>query len=466
MARLCLVAMSILFASTIVPQTSTKTGPTQTSGSSLTAKPVRLVTLAPGHFHASLVQKVVYPDVSPVVSVYAPVGPDLDDYLKRVESYNARSISPTNWEEKVYSGDDFLERMLREKSGNVVVIAGNNRDKTDYINRSLASGFNVLADKPMCIDVAGFEKLRAAFKVAAQKHLLLYDIMTERYEITTMLQKAIVNDPAVFGRLVKGSLERPAVTKESVHHLFKYVSGKPLRRPAWFFDVSQQGEGIVDITTHLVDLIQWESFPEQELSTADVHVLAAKRWPTVVTREQFAQVTGLKDFPDYLLGKLNAEGSLVDFANGQLDYTLKGVHAHVSVVWNFEAPSGAGDTHFSIMRGTKANVIIRQGKEENYRPELFVEAAETVDHNSLDLALRKMIKELAKTYPGVELQRQPNRWRIDIPDTLRTDHEAHFGQVMEKFLQSFREGKLPAWEVPNMITKYYTIIEALKLAQR
>ena len=73
--------------------------------------------------------------------------------------------------------------------------------------------------------------------------------MTERYEITTMLQKALVNDPAVFGHLLTGSLERPAVTKESVHHLFKYVSGKPLRRPAWFFDVAQQGEGLVDITT-------------------------------------------------------------------------------------------------------------------------------------------------------------------------------------------------------------------------
>ena len=142
--------------------------PKQPGESSAKAKPVRLITLAPGHFHASLVQKVVYPEVSQIVRVYAPAGPDLDEHLKRVESYNTRNASPTNWEEKVYSGSDFLERMLREKSGNVVVIAGNNREKTDYIGRSLAAGFNVLADKPMYIDAAGFEKLKDSFKVASR----------------------------------------------------------------------------------------------------------------------------------------------------------------------------------------------------------------------------------------------------------------------------------------------------------
>ena len=59
----------------------------------------------------------------------------------------------------------------------------------------------------------------------------------------------------------RARVEEPAVTKESVHHLFKYVSGKPLRRPAWFFDTAQQGEGIVDITTHLVDLDPVGEFP-------------------------------------------------------------------------------------------------------------------------------------------------------------------------------------------------------------
>jgi predicted dehydrogenase len=441
-----------------------RSGKTKHATQAGTKGEVRLITLEPGHFHASLVQKTMYPAVSPVVWVYAPAGPDLDEHLKRVEAYNARPENPTGWQEKLYTGSDFFERMLAERPGNVVVIAGNNREKTDFINRSLNAGLNVLADKPMCIDAAGFEKLRATFKTAQAKHLLLYDIMTERYEITTILQKILVNDPAVFGVLLKGSLDEPAVTKESVHHLFKYISGKPLRRPAWFFDTTQQGEGLVDITTHLVDLVQWESFPEQPIKLTDIRMLQARRWPTVVTREQFAQVTGLQDFPQYLRGRLNNEGALLDYSNGEMSYSLRGVHARVSVIWNFEAPPGAGDTHFSIMRGTKANVVIHQGKEENYRPELYVEAASSTGHDALGAALQKAVTTLQADYPGLELQAEGKRWHIRIPDKYRADHEAHFGQVMERFLTFLREGKLPAWEVPNMLAKYYTTTKALEMA--
>ncbi|MDP4206090.1 MAG: putative oxidoreductase C-terminal domain-containing protein, partial [Bacteroidota bacterium] len=43
-------------------------------------------------------------------------------------------------------------------------------------------------------------------------------------------------------------------------------------------------------------------------------------------------------------------------------------------------------------------------------------------------------------------------------------HEAHFAQVTEKFLGYLKDGKLPRWEVPNMIAKYYTTTSALKMA--
>jgi len=462
-----LVNLLLLFGSSmVVVQNRTRPMRQAKQNSMATRDSVRLITLAPGHFHASLVQKVMYPQVAPTVWVYAPPGPELDEHLKRIEAYNMRTDDPTRWQQQLYTGADFFQRMLAERPGNAVVIAGNNREKIDYIAGSLQAGLNVLADKPMCIDDAGFEKLRKSFEVAKRKHVLLYDIMTERYEITTILQRALVNDRAVFGQLLKGSIADPAVTKESVHHFFKYVSGKPLRRPAWFFDTAQQGEGIVDITTHLVDLIQWESFPEQTIALSDIKVLQAKRWPTVVTREQFAQVTGLEDFPDYLRAMRNDEGALLDYANGELNYTLKGVHARVSVIWNFEGPAGTGDTHSSIMRGTHANVIIRQGKEEQYRPELYVEAAGGAEPDALGAALRKAVRSLSATYAGLDLKSDGRRWQILIPDQHRTDHEAHFGQVMEKFLKFLAAGKLPPWEAPNTIAKYYTTIQALDLARR
>ena len=116
------------------------------------SKPVQLVTLDPGHFHAALVQKTMYDDVDSVVYVYAPEGNDLKLHLDRINSYNSRAESPTKWKEEVYTGNDFFERLIAEKKGNVIVLSGNNQKKTDYILQSLQNGFNVFADKPMVID--------------------------------------------------------------------------------------------------------------------------------------------------------------------------------------------------------------------------------------------------------------------------------------------------------------------------
>ena len=59
---------------------------------------------------------------------------------------------------------------------------------------------------------------------------------------------------------------------------------------------------------------------------------------------------------------------------------LRGVHARVSVTWNFEAPAGAGDTHFSVMRGSQGELMIRQGAEQNIKPVLYVERLRKSTH--------------------------------------------------------------------------------------
>src|SRR5687767_331731 len=134
--------------------------------SEVKAKSVRIVILDPGHFHAALVQKTAYEDVDSTVHVYAPAGNDLNFYLDRIKGYNTRSDAPTNWNEQVYTGADFFEKMISEKKGNVVVLSGNNKKKTEYILTSLQNQFNVLADKPMAIDRKGFDQLKQAFEIA------------------------------------------------------------------------------------------------------------------------------------------------------------------------------------------------------------------------------------------------------------------------------------------------------------
>ena len=424
---------------------------------------LQLITLDPGHFHAALVQKSMYADVDSVVHVYAPEGQEVKSHLSLVDSYNTRTENPTSWKQQVYTGQDYLEKMFADKAGNVVVIAGNNKLKSDYISRSVESGLNVLADKPMAIDLDGFNKLVKAFESAKKNKVLLYDIMTERYEINSMLQKEFAHLPA-FGQLEKGTPENPSVTKVSVHHFFKNVSGKPLVRPAWFFDVKQQGEGITDITTHLVDLVQWECFPDQVLDyKKDVEIVSAKRWATSISAEQFEKVTKQKEYPEYL--KIDVkDGMLSTYSNGEINYRLKGIHAKISVTRDFQAPEGTGDTHFSVMRGTQASVVIKQGKEQNFKPTLYIEPSAKTDLKAFEKEIMADLKQLNNNYPGVELKKIGSGWEVIIPDTYKVSHEDHFAQVTKKYLECLKKGQLPAWEVPNMIAKYYTTTQAREKA--
>ncbi|MBZ4188416.1 putative oxidoreductase C-terminal domain-containing protein [Niabella beijingensis] len=427
---------------------------------------ITLITLDPGHFHAALVQKEMYPDVDSNVFVYAPAGQDLDLHLKRIESYNTRAENPTHWKENIYTGADFFQKMIDEKKGNVVVMSGNNQKKAEYILNTVSAGLNVLADKPMAIDKAGFELVKNAFAKAKENKVLLYDIMTERFEINTTLQREFSQIPGVFGTLEKGTPENPAVTKESVHYLYKFVSGSVLQRPAWFLDVTQQGEGIVDVTTHLVDLVQWECFPEQAIDYQnDIEMVSAKRWTTPITLSQFTEITKQPAFPDYLKKDIQKDSILNLYSNGSFNYKLRGVNAKVSVTWGYKAPEGTGDTHYSIMRGTKANLVIRQGAEQNYKPVLYIEPVKKGDAG-FEKDLAAALKTIQEKYPGVELKKIAAGWQVAVPEKYNTGHEAHFGQVMQRYLQFLKEKKLPDWEVPNMIAKYFTTTSALELAKK
>ena len=452
----------VITSSLILASCGSGGGKKQAKESMEESYPVHLITVDPGHFHAALVQKIMYSQVSPEVQVYAPEGPDYLQHIARIDSYNNRAVDPTGWNEVVYTGADFFERMLEDQAGNVVVLSGNNRKKAEYILKSINAGLNVLADKPMIIYPEDYLKLEQAFLMAEDKGIILYDIMTERYEVTTVLQKLLSMNEEVFGKLVTGTQDDPAVTKESVHHFSKIVSGSPLQRPAWFFDVEQQGEGIVDVTTHLVDLIQWECFPGHVLKPSDVNMAAARRWATIVTREQFRDVTGMEDFPDFLKKDVK-DGKLHVFANGEMVYQLKGTWAKVSVTWNYQAPPGGGDTHYSVMHGTGCDLVINQGAEDNFLPTLYVENIKGKSVGDFSIVLKDVLGTLPYDSLAAE-QVNENTLKISVPGKYRITHEEHFGQVTEKFLEYLGSGKLPEWEIPGMLTKYHTTTSALKKA--
>src|SRR5262249_12827946 len=136
------------------------------------------------------------------------------------------------------------------------------------------------------IHSADLPKLQEALRLARERKLAAYDIMTERYEVTSELQRELVRDKAVFGDPV-------SVKAHSVHNVMKVVAGAPRPRPPWFFDIEEYGEGLADVGTHVVDLVQWSLFPDQEIDwKKDVQVRSGKRWPLALSPEQYKQVTG------------------------------------------------------------------------------------------------------------------------------------------------------------------------------
>lgn len=425
---------------------------------------VKLMVVDPGHFHADLLLKQQNTSINRDVFMYGPKSIGLTQLLERIQSFNTRTENPTNWNPVVYDEDDFLQKMLTNPAGNVVVLAGNNRLKTDYMYQSVESGLHVLADKPLAINAENFDLLLKTVQKADENGVMIYDMMTERFAVLNVLQRIIMSDTLLFGVLSPDSPVDPAVRLESVHHFFKEVAGKPLVRPAWYYDVTQQGEGLVDVTTHLIDIVHWKCYPEVVLDyKKDIQVLGATHWPTLLSLEQFEKSTQINQFPDYLLKDVK-NNKLEVYANGDILYKVKDTHVTLHVKWNFEAPVGSGDTHTSIIKGTRAVVEVLQGSSTGFVPELYLSPSQEVEFADFMKALDTFKNSLQQTYPKVSFQIQNNKVHVIVPDEYKEGHEAHFAQVAENFFQYLIQGKMPEWEIPNMLAKYYITTTALKIA--
>src|SRR3984893_1054632 len=380
---------------------------------------VRLMTVAPAHFHAALVQKEMYPGVSERVDVYAPLGPDLTEHLNRIVAFSRRGERPTTWSLEVHASRDFFQRMLHEHPGNVVVLSGRNRGKIAQIVASVEAGLHVLADKPWILKSDDLPSLAAALAAADGRGGVAYDSMTERFEATNMLQRALVNDKATLGEMVTGTAEEPAVYMESVHHLKKVVAGAPNIRPPWFFDTAEQGEGFNDIGTHLVDLVQWTLFPEQTIDyQSEIRILAAQRWPTWIAEQDFHSVTNELRFPESVAA-LVENGKLAYYCNTLVSYTLRGIHSRLNVIWDWEPPEGSGDAHFAVYRGTRARIEVRQTRADRFLPELFVVPATPALKPQVLQALQAKIEALKRDHPGIGVEDRGAEIHVTVPASMR-----------------------------------------------
>jgi len=146
---------------------------------------------------------------------------------------------------------------------------------------------------------------------------------------------------------------------------------------------------------------------------------------------------------------------------------LRNVYVKLNILWNYEPPPGGGDTHYAAFRGTKSRVEIRQGKEEKYRPELYVIPGAPSERDEVLSALRSKIGLLQARFPGVAVDDRGKQIVITIPDKYRVGHEAHFAEVTNHFLSYLKNPKsMPSWEKPNMLAKYYVTTKGVELSRQ
>jgi predicted dehydrogenase len=359
----------------------------------------------------------------------------------------------------VYQGKDSLEKLITEKKGDIAVLAGRNNTKMKNIDMLNRAGLAVLADKPWVTSSEALPYLRSTM---TPDRPLAADIMTERYEIATLLQKKFLAEEAVFGEIRIEPDGSSSVFKECVHHLYKIVNEKPLVRPVWYFDIDIQGEGIVDTTIHLVDMTQWMLYPGMPIDYEnDIELLEARRWATRVPLAKFTKITGADRFPraigDYV------KGNVLDYyCNGELIYHLKGVPVHLREIWYLDEPPGGKDTHRSLVKGTRSDLMIRQLPETGFKTELLVVPGE--DKSRVEKAIRDCLTRWSDRYPGLSIVPEKNALLIQIPDNLRTTHEQHFYRVRDAFIENLDQGTEPPEHRPCTIAKYTLLAEAREIA--
>ena len=421
-----------------------------------------LAFLDPGHFHAALTLGDRHPRVRDDIVVHAPEGPELDDFLDLVDAFNQRRERPTAWRVAVRAGEGSLERLVAERPGDVVVLAGRNDRKLATIRRLHDAGFHVLADKPWMTGPGGLDDLRHVLAAGP----LAAEMMTGRHEIIAILAARLVGDEEVFGRFADGGAEEPGIEITSAHHLEKTVDGRPLRRPPWYFDVRVQGDGIADIPTHMVDHAQRlvrAASPGSADDAPALELLDARTSSTAVPRALFARVTGVAEFPPELAPVVRG-AELAYRGNAQLSFRAGPVRVSLDTRWEPSAPPGGGDAHRSVIRGTRSVVRVEQGPATGFRRRLSVEPRG--EPGPVQGALERALIAWSGAHPGLSLSPAAGGWEIRVPPALDAGHERHFPLVLAELLTLVDEGRRPARLAADTLAKYILLAQASTLARR
>ena len=233
----------------------------------------------------------------------------------------------------------------------------------------------------------------------------------------------------------------------------------------WYFDVRVQGDGIADIPTHMVDQVQRlvAAASGAAAPPSRLELIAARRWATRVPRALFARVTGRPDFPSELAEAV-AGSELAYRCNAELSLRLGAVTAALATRWDLSEPSGGGDTHRSVIRGTRAEIRVDQGAATDYRRRLLV--VPRGEATQIRAALGRALAKWQDEFPGLAVSEAGSGWEISAPPALTSGHESHFPLVLADFLALVEGGRWPPGLAADTLAKYTLLAHASAEANR
>jgi predicted dehydrogenase len=347
--------------------------------------------------------------------------------------------------------------LIEQRHGQAVVLAGRNDAKLSTIAQLHKQGFWVIADKPWVTD----ERAAADLAQACMGAPLAMDIMPDRHEFLARLRKQIVGNDELFGEFVIDDPQGPAIELSSTHHLYKIVNGQPLRRPAWYYDVRIQGDGIVDGHSHLTDQAQWlvGAAHAYDFGT-DVHINSARRWATPVPLDLFHDSTGLSAWPDSLRPHI-VDDVLHYACNAELRYELCGINVRQFADWGQREPVGGGDLHGAVVRGSRAVLRVEHGEHTAFVPQVYLQPRTGVD---LQAVLDTALHDWQTVFPGLTVETVADGYRFVAPQALHSTHESHFAKALAEFLDYMDAGRWPADLQARIHTRHRLLTDALAYA--
>lgn len=208
------------------------------------------------------------------------------------------------------------DALLADPEVEVVALGGCYGDRGGMAIQALEAGKHVIADKPLCTDLAELDKIE---QLAKEKNLTVSCMFTMRFDKRIRALKALFESGAL------GQINNVCFGGQ---HPLQYG-----RRPMWYFEEGKHGGVINDIAIHGIDALAY---------ALDLHtdkILAARTWNKFA-----AEQPNFKESGQIMLTATNGAGILADVSYAIPD----GVEFALPYYWQFYIWGTKGVIRFSL----------------------------------------------------------------------------------------------------------------------